>query len=415
MKIIVLGAGVIGVTTAWQLLKDGHQVTVIDRAGGPAQLTSFGNAGLVAPGHAYAWASPAAPGTMLRSLWRGDQAIRFKPRLSLRQWAWMARFLGQCNTASARLNTERKSRLCVYSQAMLDEVVAETGVAYDGQGGGLVYFYRSPKAFAAAALKCRILADAGIAIEVLDRDATVAKEPGLAAARGQIAGSVFAATDASGDSNLFTIELAKRCAEAGAVFRYGEEVLDLRSRGSEITAVVTDQGDLAADAYVLSLGVMSPHLVERLGIRLPIYPVKGYSATMRITDRSLAPRLGGVDEENLLAYCPMGDRLRLTATAEIAGYSTGFRRSDFRVMFEKARALFDGAADFGDPELWAGLRPMTPTGMPVIDRSPYANLWLNTGHGHMGWTMSNGAARILADLVAQRQPAIGREGMTYEG
>ena len=156
-------------------------------------------------------------------------------------------------------------------------------------------------------------------------------------------------------------------------------------------------------------------MVERLGIRLPIYPVKGYSATLRITDPELAPRLGGVDEENLLAYCPMGDRLRLTATAEIAGYSTGFRPADFRVMFERARALFGGAADFGDPTLWAGLRPMTPTGMPVIDRSPYANLWLNTGHGHMGWTMANGAARILADLVARRQPAIDREGMRYEG
>jgi len=415
MNIIVLGAGVIGVTTAWQLLKDGHQVTVIDRAPGPAQVTSFGNAGLVAPGHAFAWASPAAPGTMLRSLWRGDQAIRFRPRLSVRQWAWVARFLGQCNAASARVNTGHKSRLCVYSQAMLDQVVAETGVRFDEGRGGLVYFYRSPAAFAAAALKCRILADAGIEIEVLDRDATVAREPGLAAARGQIAGSLFATTDASGDANLFTIELAARCAEAGAVFRYGEEVLDLRARGREITAVVTDKGDVAADAYVLSLGVMSPHLVERLGIRLPIYPVKGYSATLAITEPELAPRLGGVDEENLLAYCPMGNRLRLTATAEIAGYSTGFRRRDFRVMLERAQALFGGAANFAEPTLWAGLRPMTPTGMPVIDRSPYANLWLNTGHGHMGWTMSNGAARILADLVAGRRPAIGTEGMRHEG
>ncbi|MHA1527391.1 MAG: D-amino acid dehydrogenase [Alphaproteobacteria bacterium] len=415
MKIIVLGAGVIGVTTAWQLLKDGHQVTVIDRAGGPAEFTSFGNAGLVAPGHAFAWASPAAPGTMLRSLWRGDQAIRFRPRLSVRQWAWMARFLGQCNAASARVNTARKSRLCVYSQAMLDQVVAETGIRFDEVRGGLVYFYRSPETFAAAALKCRILTDAGIEIEVLDRDATVAREPGLAAARGEIAGSLFAATDASGDANLFTIELARKCAEKGAVFRYGEEVLDLRTRGGEVTAVVTDKGDVTGDAYVLSLGVMSPHLVERLGIRLPIYPVKGYSATLRITDPELAPRLGGVDEENLLAYCPMGERLRLTATAEIAGYSTGFRRSDFRVMLDRSRALFGGAADFGDPQLWAGLRPMTPTGMPVIDRSPYANLWLNTGHGHMGWTMANGAARILADLVARRQPAIETEGMRYEG
>ena len=415
MKIIVLGAGVIGVATAWQLLGDGHQVTVVDRAGGPAQLTSFGNAGLVAPGHAFAWASPTAPGMMLRSLWRGDQAIRFKPRLSVRQWAWVARFLGQCNAASAKVNTARKARFCIYSQAMLDQVVAETGVSFDERRGGLVFFYRRPEAFAAAALKCRILSDAGIAIEVLDRDATVAKEPALAAARGQIAGSLFAATDASGDANLFTIGLARKCAEKGAVFRYGEEVLDLRAGRGEITAVVTDQGDLTGDAYVLCLGVMSPHLVARLGIRLPIYPVKGYSATLRITDPSRAPRLGGVDEENLLAYCPMGERLRLTATAEIAGYSTAHRPADFRVMFEKARALFEGAADFDNPSLWAGLRPMTPTGMPVIDRSPYANLWLNTGHGHMGWTMANGAARILADLVAQRQPAIGREGMTYEG
>ena len=415
MKIIVLGAGVIGVTTAWQLLGDGHQVTVIERAGGPAQLTSFANAGLVAPGHAFAWASPTAPGMMLRSLWRGDQAIRFRPRLSVRQWAWVARFLGQCNGASARLNTGRKARLCVYSQAMLDQVVAETGISFDERRGGLVFFYRTRASFEAAAAKCQILRDAGIAIEVLDRDATVAKDPGLAAARGEIAGSLFAATDASGDAHLFTVGLARKCAGGGVAFRYGEEVLDLRTRGREVTAVVTDRGDVAADAIVLCLGVMSPHLVERLGIRLPIYPVKGYSATLTITDRSLAPRLGGVDEQNLLAYCPMGERLRLTATAEIAGYSTGFRPADFRVMFDRARALFGGAADFGDPELWAGLRPMTPTGMPVIGRSPYANLWLNTGHGHMGWTMANGAARILADLVAGRPPAIDTEGMACEG
>ena len=415
MKIVVLGAGVVGVTTAWQLLKDGHEVTVIDRADGPAQVTSFGNAGLVAPGHAYAWSSPAAPGMMLRSLWRGDQAIRFKPRLSVRQWNWMRRFLGQCNVASAKRNTGHKSRLCVYSQSMLDQVVAETGVSFDSLGGGLIYFYRSPEAFAAAAVKCRILQDAGIAIKILDRDATVAKDPGLAAARDQIAGSVYAVTDASGDANQFAIALARKCGEAGAVFRYGEEVLDLRARGSEVTAVVTDKGDMVADAYVLSLGVYSPHLVERLGIRLPIYPVKGYSATLWISEPALAPRLGGVDEQNLLAYCPMGDRLRLTATAEISGYSTAHKPGDFKVMFERARALFEGAADFDNPTMWAGLRPMTPTGIPVIDRSPYANLWLNTGHGHMGWTMSNGSARILADLVAQRQPAISREGMTYEG
>ena len=243
----------------------------------------------------------------------------------------------------------------------------------------------------------------------------MAKDPGLAPAADQIAGSVFTPDDESGDANLFTIELAKKCAEAGAEFLYNTEIVDLRQRDREIVAAVTDKGDVTADAFVLCLGVYSPHLVERLGIRLPIYPVKGYSATLRVTDPSKMPRLGGVDEENLLAYCPMGDRLRLTATAEISGYSNAHKPNDFRVMLTKAKALFGDAADFGNPKMWAGLRPMTPTGMPVIDRSPYANLWLNTGHGHMGWTMSNGSARILADLIAQRQPALGRAGMEYQG
>jgi D-amino-acid dehydrogenase len=415
MRIAVLGAGVAGVTAAWQLLKDGHEVTVIDRAPGAAEFTSYANAGLVAPGHSYAWSSPAAPGMMLRSLWRGDQAIRFKPRLSVRQWHWGLQFLRQCTNEGARVNTERKARFCRYSQKILNEVVAETGVKYDGLTGGIVYFYRSAKAFEAAAVKSQILRDQGIDIEVLGREATIAKDPGLTAAADQIAGSLFAPTDESGDAHAFTAGLAKKCAKQGVVFRYGETVTDFRARADQITAVVTDKGDLTADAYVLSLGVYSPHLVERLGIRLPIYPVKGYSATLPIVKPKRVPRIGGVDEENLLAYCPMGERLRLTATAEISGYSNRFRRSDFREMFAKARVLFGDAVDWDKAELWAGLRPMTPTGMPVIDRSPYANLWLNTGHGHMGWTMSNGAARILADLVAQKQPAIGREGMTYEG
>jgi D-amino-acid dehydrogenase len=415
MRIVVLGAGVIGVTTAWQLLKDGHEVTVIEREPGPARFTSFANAGLVAPGHAYAWSSPAAPGMMLRSLWRGDQAIRFGPRLSVRQWRWVAKFLGECTAERARLNTERKARLCVYARQMLDEVVAETGVEYDGRRGGLIYFYRTAESFRAAAEKCAILRDAGIGIEVLDRDATIAKDPALEGAAAQIAGSLFATEDESGDAHLFTTALAAKCAERGAVFRYGETVRRLRAEAGEIAAVETDRGDVRADAYVLCLGVYSPHLVEPLGMRLPIYPVKGYSATLKVTDPARAPRLGGVDEHNLLAYCPMGSRLRLTATAEISGYSNAHRPRDFREMLTKARALFDGAADFENPSLWAGLRPMTPTGMPVIDRSPYANLWLNTGHGHIGWTMSNGSARVLADLVAQRQPAVPREGMTYEG
>ncbi len=414
MHIVVLGAGVIGVTTAWQLLKDGHEVTVIDKADGPATFSSFGNAGLVAPGHSYAWSSPTAPGMMLRSLWRGDQAIRFKPEFTMSQASWIVKFLGQCNVKSASENTRNKSRLCIYSQTILDEVVAETRVKYDGLDGGLIYFYRTPSAFDAAVTRAQILRDAGLSIEALDRDQTIARDPGLAPAASQIVGSLFVPSDASGDSNLFTIALAKKCAAAGCVFRYEEEIRNICYSGGQVSAIITDRGEITADAYVLCLGVYSPHLAKKLKIKLPIYPVKGYSATLNITNPDRAPKIGGVDEENLLAYCPMGNRLRLTATAEIAGYSTAHKPSDFSDMFAKAKALFDDAADFDNPQYWAGLRPMTPTGLPIIDRSRYENFWINTGHGHMGWTMSNGSARILADLVAQKRPAIAREGMHYE-
>ncbi len=414
MQIMVLGAGVVGVAAAWQLLKDGHEVTVIDRADGPATFTSFGNAGLVAPGHSYAWSSPVAPGMMFKSLLNRDQAIRFSPKFSVAQWRWIGKFMKQCNAESAALNTARKSQLCIYSQAMLNEVVAETGVKYDGLDGGLIYFYRTKAAFDAAVTRAQILRDNRLQIDVLDRDQTVAKDPGLAPAADQIVGSLLAPTDGSGDSNLFTIALARKCADAGCTFRYGEEIKNVRTKGNEVTSIVTSKGELSADAYVLCLGVYSPHLARQLNIDLPIYPVKGYSATLKISDPERAPQIGGVDEENLLAYCPMGDRLRLTATAEIAGYSTSFKPSDFSAMLSKAKALFDSAVDFDTPEYWAGLRPMTPTGLPIIDRSPFENLWINTGHGHMGWTMSNGAARILADLVAQKQPSVARDGMRYD-
>lgn len=390
-------------------------MTVVDQADGPATFTSFANAGLVAPGHSYAWSSPKAPGLMWKSLLSRDQAIRFTPQASPAQWSWVMKFLKQCNAESASTNTAHKSRLCVYSQTMLDEVVAETKVKYDGLDGGLVYFYRSEDAFSAAVKRADILRDNGIPIDALNREETIAKDEGLAPAASQIAGSLFAPTDASGDANYFSIALAEKCADAGCTFRYGEEILSVRGNGNEITAVITSNGEITGDAFVLCLGVYSPHLAKQLGIDLPIYPVKGYSATLDIIDTDKAPRLGGVDEENLLAYCPMGSRLRLTATAEIAGYSTAHKPSDFRQMLTKARALFPGAADYAKPKYWAGLRPMTPTGLPIIDRSPYDNFWLNTGHGHMGWTMSNGSARILADLVAQKQPAISREGMHYGG
>lgn len=414
MHVVVLGAGIIGITTAYQLLKDGHEVSIVERAGTVAEATSFSNAGLIAPGHAYAWASPSAPAMLLRSLWRGDQAIRFSPRLSLGQWRWARRFLAECTTARALANTRVKARLCRYSQHVLGDVVAETKVAYDRNGGGLVYFYRSPARFEAGLARCGVLREAGIRIDALTADEVIARDPGLAGARRLIAGALHAPSDESGDCRKFTQGLAAVCRAKGASLQFGRAVTRLEKDGDRLTGARTANGVVTGDAYVLALGVSSPFLAAPLGIDLPVYPVKGYAMTVPITDATKVARLGGVDEDNLLAYCPMGDRLRLTATAEIAGYSTAHRRRDFAVMTARARELFPQGADFARAEHWAGLRPMTPTAMPIVDRSPYANLFINTGHGHMGWTMANGSARLIADLIGGKAPAIDQEGLRHE-
>ncbi len=415
MHVVVLGAGIVGVTTAYQLLQDGHTVTVVDREPGPARFTSYANAGLVAPGHAYAWGSPVAPGMMWRSLIRGDQAIRFKPRLSLRQWRWSMAFLKQCTAERAAANTQLKARLCLFSQTRLDQVVSETDLRYDGLSGGLLYFYRSPDKLAAASQKADLLRGEGLTVQSLARDEVIDTDPGLESARDAIAGGLFAPTDASGDAHLFARGLAETCETLGAEFRYDTEITGLSRKGGIVQAVETAHGPITGDAFVLCLGVYSPHLVESIGLHLPIYPVKGYSVTVPANDLATAPRIGGVDEENLLAYCPMGERLRLTATAEIAGYSTRHQPSDFNVMLARARELFGERLGTSGIEYWAGLRPMTPTGLPIVDRSPIDNLFLNTGHGHMGWTMANGCARMAADLVGQKPLSHPNDGMRYDG
>ena len=414
MRILVMGAGIVGVTTAYQLLKDGHEVTVVDRADEAASFSSHANAGLVAPGHAYAWSSPRAPGMMLRSLYRDDQAIRFHPSLSPALWFWTLKFLKQCTAERARRNTQEKARICIYSQELLNEVAEEISAPYDANGGGLIYFYRHAQSFDLAAAKCEILREEGIAVDILNAAETLAHDPGLADAESHIAGSLYARADESGDARLFTIALAEECKKRGARFVMGATLKGLESEAGQITAALTDTERLGADQYVLSLGVLSPTLVKNLQVRLPIYPVKGYSMTLPVGAEHMPPSLGGVDEDNLLAYCPMGKRLRFTATADFAGYDTTHKPADFSVMTRKAQEVFPRAADYRQPTYWAGLRPMTPTGLPIVGASPIDNLWFNTGHGHMGWTMSCGTARVLADLMVGRKPAIDESAMRYQ-
>jgi D-amino-acid dehydrogenase len=412
MKALVLGAGIVGVTTAYELNRDGHEVTVIDREALPASFTSYGNAGLFAPAHAYAWSSPAAPGILLRSLWRNDQALRLRPSLDPQFWSWMWKFWRQCTAERAAVNTQRKARLCAYALNVFHDTLARAPIAYDGRKDGLLYLYRSDKALAGAAAKADILRKEGCVIELIDREAIARKDPALGEVKDKFAGALYASHDESGDCRLFARNMATWLAEQGVIFKFGTSVTGFDVEGDRIKAVVTDKGREVADAIVLSLGVYSPHLARQIGARLPIYPVKGYSITAAVAGRNNPPGIGGVDEENLVAYAPYGDRVRATATAEFSGFERSHTPQDFRTMLAVMRELFPDGADWQGCEYWAGLRPMTPEGTPILGQSRYKNLWFNTGQGHMGWTMSHGAARITADLIAGKKPAISLEGMT---
>ena len=413
MKVVVLGSGVIGVTTAYFLAKDGHEVEVLERNDKAALETSYANAGLVAPGHAYAWASPKAPKILIKSLVKADLALRLKLNLSLRQWQWMWLFWRQCTEESARINTLCKLKLCMYSVERLRDVVADTGVAYDALAKGNLYLYRSQASLDAGAARAKILQEHGLEMKVVGREEMTRLEPSLEPVKDKFAGAMYSPQDQSGDARLFTQALAAHCAEKlGVVFSYGCSVDSINADGDAIRHISTNRGNVQGDAYVLSLGCSSPFLSEKIGIKLPIYPVKGYSVTIPAGDGKLIPQMGGVDEENLVAFCPMGQRLRVTSTAEFAGYDRTHTPNDFRAMFNVARELFPNA-NCEQPDYWAGLRPMTPTTVPILGRARYQNLYLNTGHGHIGWTMSCGSGKLTADIIAGRECDIDTDGMVY--
>lgn len=411
MEILVLGGGVIGVTTAWYLAADGHDVTVIERQPELANETSFANAGLVSPGHALSWASPRAPIALLRSLFDSAMPLRLRWRADARMWMWCLRFLRNCTAARWRVNSRRKLEICRYSLQALDALVADTGIDYHRRKGGILYLYRNSRALEQAMRHVRVLMDAGLDILVLDEAGCVQREPALGAASYGIAGALVCPDDESGDCNLFTRRLAELCAARGVRFSLETEIRALVPDGARIDRVETDKGPLTADAYVMALGSYSPVHARRLGVDLPIYPLKGYSLTVPVKAGGKAPQMSGVAEEHLLAWSRFGDRLRLTSVAEFAGYDTEPDDARYAVMLDLAGALFPDAADYADASFWTGLRPMTPEGTPIHGRGPHQNLWYNTGHGSMGWSMACGSARITADLLAGREPGIDLAGM----
>ncbi len=416
MHVVVLGAGLLGVTTAYYLAEEGHQVTVIDRQPEPARETSFANAGLLTPGHASAWASPRAPMILLKSLWRKDTALRYRLKLDPRMWAWSLKFLANCTAEKNRRNTLVKLKLCIYSLEETDRLTKATDIAWERAPKGAIYLYRDRAHFRQGREHMKLLADHGVEMRTLEPDEIAGVEPALAGIKDRLAGAMHTPNDESGDARKFVVALAEVCRMKGVDFRFARSIDRIERNAHQITGVHVSEpagGEkaggisvVAGDAYVLALGSYSPILARPLGLDLPIYPVKGYSVTVPLLDPAQAPAIGGVDEGNLVAFARLGDRLRFTATADFAGYDTDFEPADFAQMLKVARELFPNGGAYDKPDFWSCLRPMTPDGPPIMGASPIRNLWLNTGHGHMGWTMAAGSSRMVVDRILGRDPAI---------
>jgi len=403
MRVLVMGGGVVGVTTAFQLLKDGHEVVLLERQDGVARETSWGNAGMIAPGHSFVWSSPRAPWILLKSLFRKDQALRFRFSTDPRLYTWSLKFLAECTEAKARRNTLRKHQIAMYSQRVLHEVIAAEPLDYDRNARGVLYFHRDQAALEVGVAHMQILADDGQEIRVLDRAQVLELEPAL---QGNIVGGIYCPTDETGDSHKFTRSLADRCVAMGAEVHTSTTITAIDAAGDAVASVHANGQAFKADAYVMTMGSYSPKLARTIGVDLPIYPIKGYSLTIPVGNHQAPPTLGSVDEANLVAISRFGDRVRVTATAEFAGYDASHKPADFAFMKSVAQELYPDGADYHRAEMWAGLRPMTPDNLPVLGRKKHRNLWFNTGHGHIGWTMSHGTARITADLIGGRTPAI---------
>ena len=409
MKVLVMGAGLAGVTSAWFLARDGHDVVVLEREPAVASAASFANGGIVAASRPFPWPSPQMLATVLKALVRNDQAVRLRLQLDPWFWIWSLRFLANCTARRYEEILSHKSRLVSYSQQVLGRVVEQTGVQYQRLTNGVLYLYRDAAALDMGWARAERARALDISTERLSAADVARLEPGIAAQR--LAGAIFAPRDEAGDSALFCCELAKLCERAGVTFRLKTEISAVEAAGGELKAVLSQGERFSADAFVCALGAIGPGLRNKFGADLPIYPVKGFSATGRILRPDLAPRHAGIDESKAMAYCPLGERIRLTGGAEFAGYARTSVAENFARMHRAFEELYPGTADFSDASAWVCQRPMTPESTPRFGRGRHANLWFNVGHGHMGWAMAAGSAKITADLVSGRTPEIDLEGL----
>ncbi|MFP9136153.1 D-amino acid dehydrogenase [Devosia sp. XGJD_8] len=406
MKIIILGGGVIGVTSAYYLAKAGHEVEVIERQPGVALETSFANAGEISPGYASPWAGPGIPQKAVKWLMMRHPPLIVRPLPDPYLVRWVLQMLTNCTASRYAINKARMVRVAEYSRDVLKALRAETGIAYDERSQGTLQLFRTQKQVDGAHKDIEVLEQYGVTYEALDRAGCIAAEPGLAGSEANIAGGLRLPGDETGDCHIFTTRLAAMAADLGVVFRYGTSIEGFDVSGDVVTGLRTSAGTITGDRYVLALGSFSPLLARQVGIDLPIYPVKGYSITAPISDGSVAPVSTVLDETYKIAVTRLGDRIRVGGMAELSGYNSDLPPRRRATLAHCVNELFPGAGDTKSASYWTGLRPMTPDGTPIIGASRLSNLFINSGHGTLGWTMACGSARIIADLVSGAKPDI---------
>ncbi|MSQ20542.1 MAG: D-amino acid dehydrogenase [Betaproteobacteria bacterium] len=411
MKIVVLGAGVVGVTSAWYLARAGHDVVVIDRQPAPALETSFANGGQVAVSHAEPWANPGTLRRIPQWLWQRDAPMAFHPQPDWHQWLWMLRFLVECLPSRAERNTKATLALALYSLRMLQALRAETGIEYEGQSTGILHFYTDTRALDRAIHAAETLKRAGIAVQVKSADECVALEPAFGPSRARIAGGLYTPSDESGDAHKFTSALAALAARLGVQFRFNTSVEFIDARGGEVASVAVRNDDgtddrVRGDAYVVALGSYSSPVLRAIGIGVPVYPAKGYSITIDLAEGDVAPEMSLNDEAYKLVYSHLGNQLRVAGTASLEGYNTEIDPARCEAIVRRTFALFPRAGRPERAQFWTGLRPATPSNLPCIGRTKMRNLFLNTGHGTLGWTLACGSGASLAQIVSGARPPV---------
>ena len=413
MKVVVMGAGVIGVTTAYYLAKQGAQVVVIDRQTGPGLETSYANAGQLSYGMSSPWAAPGIPMKAVKWMFMKRRPLFIWPLISPTMWKWCVQMLRNCNAESYRINKGRMVRISSYSRDVMPELIAETGIEYDGRAQGTLQLFRTEKQVKDSRADQDILAEYDSPFEVLDPDACIDAEPALAEVRGKFVGGLRLLADRTGDCRLFTMALTEKCAEMGVEFQYGQSIKSIVIENGKVAGVDTEiAGRITGDAYVCAMGSFAVNVLNPIGIKLPVYPVKGYSVTLPVTDDAFAPQSTIMDETHKVAITRLGDRIRVAGQAEIAGYSDRLGPHATDTVKHVISDLFPKGGDITRAEGWTGLRPMTPDGTPVLGPTQYDNLFVNTGHGTLGWAMACGSGRAVADVVLGKTPEISFDGLT---